>query len=339
TYLFASYFLSYSLHSDTVHKEAIAFLKIRVWGVPFLYLFQICNALLVGTNSSRYMKYGFWIQAGLNIFLDYALIFGHFGFPELGFNGAAWASLIAEIAGMLVVMGIIFYKRFHHRFSLFHHWKFDKPLAGLIFKQSSPLVAQWLLSIFSWLLFYIFIEHLGERPLAISNTMRNIFGLFGIFVWAFASTTNAMVSNIIGQGKKDQVVLLIKKIMWLSIGFTFLLCLLINIFPHLFLSVYGRDKGFVEEAIPVIRMVTGGMMIMSFSTVWLNAVTGTANTRVNLAIEIVAIALYSVYVYLVLKVLHLGLIWAWASEMLYWGVLFILSFLYIRSGKWKQKVI
>ncbi|MBC7874345.1 MAG: polysaccharide biosynthesis C-terminal domain-containing protein, partial [Ferruginibacter sp.] len=105
TYLFASYFLSYSLHSDTVHQEAIAFLKIRVWGVPFLYLFQICNALLVGTNSSRYMKYGFWVQAGLNIFLDYALIFGHFGFPELGFNGAAWASLIAEIAGMLVVMG------------------------------------------------------------------------------------------------------------------------------------------------------------------------------------------------------------------------------------------
>jgi putative MATE family efflux protein len=339
TYLFASYFLSYSLHSDTVHQEAIAFLKIRVWGVPFLYLFQICNALLVGTNSSRYMKYGFWIQAGLNIFLDYALIFGHFGFPELGFNGAAWASLIAEIAGMLVVLGIIFYKRFHHRFSLFHHWKFNKPLAGLIFKQSSPLVAQWLLSIFSWLLFYIFIEHLGERPLAISNTMRNIFGLFGIFVWAFASTTNAMVSNIIGQGKKDQVVLLIKKIMWLSISFTFLLCLLINIFPHLFLSVYGRDKGFVEEAIPVIRMVTGGMMIMSFATVWLNAVTGTANTRINLAIEIVAIALYSVYVYVVLKVLQLGLIWAWASEMLYWGVLFILSFLYIRSGKWKQKVI
>ena len=169
--------------------------------------------------------------------------------------------------------------------------------------------------------------------------MRNIFGLFGIFVWAFASTSNAMISNIIGQGKKEQVVFLIKKIMWLSIGFTFLLCLLINFFPHMFLSVYGRDPGFVDDTIPVIRMVTCGMMVMSFATVWLNAVTGTGNTKINLVIEIIAIILYSLYVYLVLKVFNGGLIWAWASEVLYWSILFILSFLYIQSGKWKKKMI
>src|SRR5687767_4794596 len=245
TYLFAPYFLSYSLRSDTVHQQAIDFLKIRVWGVPFLYLFQMCNAFLVGSNNSRYLKYGFWTQAILNIVLDYALIFGHFGLPELGFNGAAYASVISEIAGLLVIGGIIIYKNFHKAFSLFNYWRFNNPIAWLIFKQSSPLVAQWLISIIAWMLFYIFIEHLGERPLAISNTMRNIFGLFGIFVWAFASTTNAMVSNIIGQGKKEKVMYLINKIMWLSIGFTFLLCLIINILPNLFLSIYGRDAGFI----------------------------------------------------------------------------------------------
>jgi MATE family multidrug resistance protein len=341
TYLFAPYFLTQSLQSDTVRQQAIEFLRIRVWGVPFLYLFQMCNALLVGTNNSRYMKYGFWTQALLNIFLDAGLIFGYFGMPELGFNGAAWASVIAEVAGTVVVLGIIIRKKFNLRFSLFKEWNFNKPVAGLIFKQSSPLVAQWLLSILAWMLFYIFIENLGEdgRPLAISNTMRNIFGLFGIFVWAFASTTNTMVSNIIGQGKKEQVIFLIKKIMWLSIGFTSLLCLLINIFPHLFLSVYGRDHAFVEDAIPVIRMVTAGMIVMSFATVWLNAVTGTANTKMNLAIEVIAILIYTLYIYLVLKVFNMGLIWAWASEMLYWGVLFVLSFLYIRGGSWKKKEI
>ena len=103
--------------------------------------------------------------------------------------------------------------------------------------------------------------------------------------------------------------------------------------------MYTSDRSFVNDAIPVIRIVTCGMMIMSFSTVWLNAVTGTANTKINLAIEIVAILIYSLYIYLVLKVFNLGLIWAWASEILYWGILFLLSFVYIRSGKWKKKVI
>jgi Na+-driven multidrug efflux pump len=139
----------------------------------------------------------------------------------------------------VVVFGIIIYKKMHRRFGLFIHLPFNKTLAGLIFKQSSPLVLQFLLSIMAWLLFYILIEHHGERQLAISNTMRNIFGLFGIFVWAFASTSNAMVSNIIGQGKKDEVERLIGKIVKLSFSFTLFLCILLNLFPELFLSVFG----------------------------------------------------------------------------------------------------
>jgi multidrug resistance protein, MATE family len=339
TFLFAPYFLSASLHSPTVLAQATGFLKIRVLGLPFLYLFQLGNAFLVGTNSSRYMKYAFFIEATLNIFLDYVLIYGHWGFPELGFNGAAVASVIAEVIAVLVVFGIIIYKKMHLRFGLFKRLSFNKPLSLLIFKQSSPLVMQFLLSILAWLLFYILIENTGERPLAISNTMRNIFGLFGIFVWAFASTSNAMVSNIIGQGKKDKVEMLIKKIMLLSFCFTAFLCLLLNLFPDIFLSVFGQGKTFVAEAIPVIRIVSLGVLCMSVATVWLNAVTGTGNTKINLLIEIITITLYSIYIWMVLKVWNLSLVWAWGSELLYWIVLFILSFLYIRSGKWKKKVI
>lgn len=339
TYLFAPYFLSASLNSTTVEAEAKGFLKIRVWGLPFLYLFQLGNAFLVGTNTSRYMKYAFFIEATLNIFLDYVLINGYLGFPNLGFNGAAVASVIAEVVAVLVVFGIIIYKKMHLRFGLFKSLAFNKPLASLIFKQSSPLVMQFLLSILAWLLFYILIENKGERPLAISNTMRNIFGLFGIFVWAFASTSNAMVSNIIGQGKKDKVEFLIKKIMLLSFCFTAFLCLLLNLFPDIFLSVFGRDKTFIAEAIPVIRIVSIGVLCMSVATVWLNAVTGTGNTKINLFIEIIAISLYSIYIWMVLKVWNLSLVWAWGSELLYWIVLFTLSFFYIRSGKWKKKVI
>lgn len=339
TYLVAPYFLSAALNSPTVQHEATAFIKIRIWGLPFLYLFQMGNAMLVGTNNSRYMKYGFFIEAVLNIFLDYSLIYGHFGLPRLGFNGAAIASVIAEASGLIVVYIIIFIKRFYHRFSLFNHLRFDTKISGLIFRQSSPLVMQFVLSICAWLLFYILIEHHGERPLAISNTMRNIFAVFGIFIWAFASTSNAMVSNIIGQGKKDKVIFLIKKITRLSLLFTAFLCLLMNLFPDIFLRLYGRDDGFISDAIPVVRIVSFGVLFMSVATVWLNGVTGTGNTKINLGIEIVTITFYCIYVYLVLHVWKLSLVWAWGSEIVYWTSLFSLSYIYLRSGKWKNKVI
>jgi len=339
TYLMAPYFLSAVLNSPSVQNEAKEFIKIRIWGLPFLYLFQMSNAMLVGTNNSRYMKYGFFIEAVLNIFLDYSLIYGHFGLPRLGFNGAAIASIIAEASGLIIVYAIFFIKKFHHRFSLFAHLRFDKELAGLIFRQSLPLVMQFVLSVSAWLFFYILIEHYGERPLAISNTMRNVFAVFGIFVWSFASTSNAMVSNIIGQGKKDQVVFLINKIARLSIICTASLCLLINLIPALWLSIYGREEGFINDAIPVVRIVSLGLLCMSVATVWLNGVTGTGNSKVNLGIEVITILLYCIYIYLVLGVWHLSLIWAWASELIYWSAIFTLSFLYLRSGKWRNKVI
>ena len=169
--------------------------------------------------------------------------------------------------------------------------------------------------------------------------MRNIFGLFGIFSWAFAQTSNSMVSNIIGQGKKDLVIHLVNKIMKLSLMFSVSLCILINIFPDIFLNLYKQSGYFNEEALPVIRMVSAGLLMMSVSTVWLNAVTGSGNSRMNLYFEIIAITFYSLYIFLMIKTWSLSLVWAWSSELLYWGILFSLSFLYMKSRKWELKMI
>ena len=67
-YLVAPGFFAAFLTIPKVQTEATGFVKIRIWGLPFLYLFQICNAMLIGTNNSRYLKYGFIVEALLNIF-------------------------------------------------------------------------------------------------------------------------------------------------------------------------------------------------------------------------------------------------------------------------------
>ena len=88
-----------------------------------------------------------------------------------------------------------------------------------------------------------------------------------------------------------------------------------------------------------MRIVSSALVIMSFSTVWLNAVTGTGNSTVTLLIETIAIVLYSIYIYLVLEVYKLPITIGWMSEWLYWSVLFLASYIYIKGGKWRKKVI
>lgn len=339
TNLLAPVALSWSLHSAPLRDQAIAFLRIRIWGLPFLYVYQMRNALLVGTNQSKYLVYGTLAETVVNIGLDYGLIFGHFGLPALGFNGAAFSSIFAEFSGMFVVFLVIHFRGIGKELQLYRHWRPDRTNSKLIIVQSSPLVFQYIISITAWVFFYILVEHHGRQALAISNTMRNIFGLFGVFTWAFASATNAMVSNIIGQGMEDKVLLLIRKIIRLSLGFSVLIAIALNCFPGAFLSVYGQDATFTRAAIPVIRIVSTALILMSFSTVWLNAVTGTGNTRVNLLIEFITIVFYCIYVWLTLEHWHMSLVVGWMSEWLYWISLFVMSFTYIRSGAWKGKII
>lgn len=339
TYRFAPWILQFSLKSAELKQEAVDFLRIRIWGLPFLFIYQMRNALLVGTNQSKYLIYGTVAETLVNICLDYSLIFGHWGLPKLGFNGAAYASIAAEFAGMFVVFAVIHIKGISKQLNLFNGMKPDLHNAKLILVQSSPLIFQYFISVASWEFFYIMVEHHGKRDLAISNTMRNIFGIFGVFTWAFASTTNTMVSNIIGQGKKEKVMELILKIIRLSLCFSVCMAVLLNIFPGAFLSLFGQNNAFTEAAMPVIRVVSVALVMMSFSTIWLNAVTGTGNTDVNLAIESVTIIFYCIYVYLTLGYFNLPILYGWMSEWVYWISTFSFAFIYLRSGKWKKKII
>jgi putative MATE family efflux protein len=339
-----TYFIAPTIfHALLIDSErattVIEFLKIRIWGLPFLFIYQMRNALLVGTNQSKFLIIGTATEALINIFFDYSLIFGHFGFAAMGLNGAAYASIIAEIMGLLVIYLVIHYQKIGSRFNLFKKLELKMDYVKLILVQSSPLMMQYMISIISWEFFYILIEHRGEQSLAVSNAMRNIFGFFGCFTWAFAATTTTMVSNIIGQNLQEKVVELIYKIMRWSFGFAFIVAILINVFAAQFLSIYGQGDGFLTEGIPVLRIVSVALLLMSASTIWLSAVTGTGQSKVTLMIEFAAIVIYIIYNYLVLEYYQMPITYGWFSEVIYWLSLLIPSFFYIRTMRWKNKKI
>jgi len=339
TYFVAPALFHTLLHDTERANTIIEFLKIRIWGVPFLFIYQMRNALLVGTNQSKFLIIGTATEALFNIFFDYSLIFGHFGMPAMGLNGAAYASIIAEIMGLVVIYLVIHYQKIGARFELFKKFELKLDYIKLILVQSSPLMMQYMISIISWEFFYILIEHRGEQSLAVSNAMRNIFGFFGCFTWAFAATTTTMVSNIIGQNLQDKVLELIYKIMRWSFGIAVAVAILINVFAAEFLSIYGQGDGFLTEGIPVLRIVSIALLLMSVSTIWLSAVTGTGQSKVTLLIEFAAIIIYIIYNYLVLEYYQLPITYGWFSEVIYWISLLTPSFFYIRTMRWKNKKI
>ena len=337
---FVAPFILQHVADPKAYPEEISFLKIRILGLPFLFLFQMGNAFLVASLNSRYLMIGFIAETSVNILLDYLLIYGHFGFPAMGFNGAAVASVIAEASGFFVLLMVLYKTGLKEEYGLLSTFKYDKTTTGEIIKVSTPLIIQYVISVTTWLVFFIFIEALHDQTAkAISNTMRNVFGLTGVFVWAFAGTTNVMVSNLMGQKREDKVIDAINRIMIWSFSLCAVMCLIINSFPALFFSLFGQGREFVEAGIPVIRTVTIGLLFMSIANIWLNGVTGTGKTKVNLMIEIIAITVYLIYTYIFTKLHYTTLAMAWSNEMVYWFIIFLLSFGFLKSEKWKSKII
>ena len=336
TWLMAPFILKLVADAGAYPQE-MNFLRIRILGLPFLYLFLTGNAFLVASLNSRFLIIGFVCEAAVNILLDYLLIKGRHGFPQLGFNGAAVASIIAEAVGAIVVFLVLLKTGLKNKYGLLQNLRYNKQFSKSIINVSAPLVMQYVISVTTWLIFFFLIESRHEPvSKAVSNVMRNVFGLSGIFVWAFASTSNVVVSNLMGQHKQDKVIPAITRIMLWSVFFCSIMVALLNLFPEVFFSVFGQDETFTKAGIPVARVVSSGMLLMSIANIWLNGVTGTGKTKINLLIEIAAITIYLIYTWVFMKVHYISLAMAWSNELVYWCTIFIMAFIFLKSGRWKQ---
>jgi MATE family multidrug resistance protein len=103
-------------------------------------------------------------------------------------------------------------------------------------------------SILAWFFFYMLVaRNASQTGLAVSTTMRAVFGFFGTFFWALAATTNSMVSNVIGQGRKDEVMHLLGKITRLSLGIAIIVCAILNLFPGAYLGLFRNDLYLLKQ--------------------------------------------------------------------------------------------
>lgn len=344
TLMMLTFWLSPILFSNTIHEEkiffdTINFLFLRIWGLPFLMLTQLINVFFISISRPRLLIYGALLSNIVNVLLDYALIFGKFGFHPMGLHGAAVASIAAEVVFCLVMHFLYFSNKIHLQYLFFKHLNFNWKLSVQTLKVSLPLVLQYLFGIGGWQLFYIYVEHLGVTELAASHILRSVLGIVSIGTWALASTCNTMVSNLIGQGRSDQVLPLVKKILIISFVFTCFISAFLYFFPATFLNAYTSSADIIAMGKLSLRVLAFSCLVMSLATVCFNAVVGSGNTMVNLCIELCCVCAYVVYVSFVVEKWRMPLHYAWASEFVYWGCLLFISGAYLLSGRWKGKIV
>lgn len=334
-FFFAPVMLRPMIASDAVYKASTDFLQYRIYGIFFAFGNVLLRSFYIGTTSTRVLTYNAIILAGTNIFLDYCMIFGNFGFPEMGIKGAALASAISEAVSAIFFFTYTLKVVDLKKYNLFRFGHIDWNVIRTTLKISVFVMMQMFLSLAGWFIFFMIVEKMGERSLAVSNIIRSIYIVLMIPVFAFGSTTNSLVSNLIGEGKSDKVTGVIRKVATMNFVLIGVLVGIAAIIPGLIVRIYTNDLSLINDTVPVLYVIIITLFFFSYSSILFNGVSGTARTEIALLIEVITIGIYLVVAWLLVVIWKLPIHLVWTAEIVYFVIMGILSYYYLKSGHWK----
>lgn len=332
-------FLESVLTSKNVYNVSMDYLSVRGYGIFFASINFMFRSFYIGISNTKSISYSTILMALVNVFLDWALIFGTPFNEAMGVKGAALASVCAEVSAMLF---FIFYTRATNPVKghkLFAGFRFEWATMRNILKISIPTTMQKFLSFGLWLVFFFMIESMGERPLAVTMVVRSVFMLVGIPAFALGSTSNTLTSRLIGQGKANEVIPTIWRVVRLSALISAPAMIFIMLFPALWLSVYTDSAAIIEAAVPIMYLVCLIVYGYVVSMAFFEGISGTGYTQYALYIEAFVLMLYVGSIALFVKVLHTELFWVWTSEIIYSVSLAVCSIVFMKYFKWQKRKV
>ncbi|GAB1415867.1 MATE family efflux transporter [Paludibacter sp.] len=331
--------MKYLVSSDHVYHASLEYLHWRKWSFVFAFINVMFRGLLVGITRTSALTVSAILTAVVNIVLDYAMVFGNWGFPEMGIAGAALASVIAEAVSSVYLFLYTFFNSSFKKYRLYKLKQVNFRIVGQILEISVFIMFQYFISISTWFIFFIFIERMGERALAATNIGRSLYVMLMIPGSALATTVSTIVSNLIGADRKAEVVPFINRILGVALLLVAPVLLFTFFFPEIFARIYTDVPELIQASVPVMKVVSIAMLFCAVGSILFQAVSGTGNTRTAFALEVGTLFFYLSYIYYVAIINPQPIAIVWMSEFVYWSILGIGAFFYLKFGKWQLKVI
>jgi len=257
----------------------------------------------------------------------------------MGIGGAALASVIAELCAMLYFIVVSISPVNIAKYRLWTTDSFSLSAAWSVLKISGPLMLQNMISFTSWFIFFILIERMGERALAVSNVARSMYMILLLPTWGFAQASSSLVSFVIGRGESQHVMPVVHKISRLALLGILPLVILATVFMRTLLSFYTNDASLINDCVPVLPVIFAAALLLGPALISFSAVSGTGNTQITFRNEIIVIGCYLLFTFIMVQLPGVSTAVVWLAEFVYALIMGTMSYLYLRYGKWLDKKV
>ncbi len=261
------------------------YVQMLTWMLPFVFMKLVFVSAL---NSAGDTKTPMKVKIGsiiLNVILNYLLIFGHFGFPELGVLGAAVGTVIVNALEFFVYM-ILYIKQ---KTPYIPGWHYSKSLLSRALKVGVPASFERALTFGSLMLFTVIITQYGTEALAGYQIGLRVEGLAFMPGIGFTIAAMALMGQGLGAKKPEQAkedVLLVLKY---TVGFMFFLSFFMIFLPEKIVWFFTDDVQTIEQASLYLRIVGLSQIPLAFNFVLSGALRGAGDSKKTLKINLTSL--------------------------------------------------
>jgi MATE family, multidrug efflux pump len=329
---------SYARHEDVANGQ-IEYINIRGYALFIAIITLSINAYLLSMGKTIIVFIGAIIIAVSNIGLDYLLIFGKHGFPELGIKGAALASTLADAVGMIFLLVVVYNNKTQKKHQLFSQLSFNMISFKEVIKLGSPIMLQGVIALTTWTVFFAWIEQVGKHELTISQNIRSLYFLAFVPIWGLGTTTKTYISQYLGRKDYASIKIIIRRMQILTLLFLVVFFHGAILYPEKMISLINPNIEYLAESAAILRFISGSVIIYGLSTVYFQTINGSGNTRYTFYVELISVIIYLITAYLLIKVYQADIYWIWSVEYVYFASMGLFSIIYLKFFNWQKKEI
>jgi len=338
--LFFSYSVFYPFNGDPALKKLAGdyLFWIITPSIVFVAPF-VLGAAFRGIGDTKTPFYITLVANGLNIFLDYVLIFGKLGFSNWGVKGAAIATSISRLVALIIYLFLLFYKK--RKFHLTNFFpKLDFNIIKNLIKIGLPASLERFMFSFGNLFFGDVVLSIGTEAFAAHRVSINIESLSFNTGFGFTNATQTLVGQSIGENDEK----LAKRYTYTSLKITLLIMGLIGVvlffFPDLFIKIFTDDIKVIEYTRIAVKIISVVQPFFAMVLIFMGSLRGGGNTSSPFWATTLGMYLIRIPISIILvRVLGLGMFGAWlamALDIAFKG--FYLYIVFLKKANFKRYV-
>ncbi len=330
-------------HPADVRAAEVTYSTILMQGALPTILMATLSTFFSGRGQTRVVLAVNVGATALDSVLNYAWIFGRWGFPEMGVAGAAWSTVFGQVVGVLVYGALVLRRAHRVEHATLSGFRFERPLFVRLLRFGLPTGLQVATEVLAFGLFMLIVGRLGTAPLAASSIAFTLNMIVFLPMLGLGVGVSSLVGRYLGADDVPSARRATWSAFWMSLAYFAACGALYVLLPRLLLAPFaaGADRAAFAEVerltVVLLRFVALYSIFDMMNVVFAAGLKGAGDTRYPL----VATLLLGVVVMLgpawvMVEYQGAGVYASWVAPTAYVLVLGVLMLRRFRAGRWES---